>query len=159
MMIAITKLREKHRGEPHPNLVSDYFALARQFKDHFCREGSNPHFVGIWDTVSSVGWIENPVRLPFTANSPDIASGRHCHCDRRAARVLPYQTLARRTKGLQASFPGADCDVGGGYPEVESGLSKIALDCMNQGTSRSRCAERRQYHWIICATQRFFGRI
>jgi hypothetical protein len=29
------------------------------------------------NTVSSVGWIENPLRLPHTADNPDIQIGRH----------------------------------------------------------------------------------
>ena len=34
-------------------------------------------FVGVWDTVSSVGWVENPLKLPYVTNNPDIEIGRH----------------------------------------------------------------------------------
>jgi uncharacterized protein (DUF2235 family) len=37
----------------------------------------------------------------------------------------------------QVWFPGVHCDVGGGYPESESGLSKIALDWMIEEGVRS----------------------
>src|SRR5258708_28785915 len=43
------------------------------------------------------------------------------------------QRLHRGPKDLkQVWFAGVHCDVGGGYPEKESGLSKIALDWMIQ---------------------------
>jgi uncharacterized protein (DUF2235 family) len=32
------------------------FAVAADFKKTLCRE-CKPHFVGVWDTVSSVGWV------------------------------------------------------------------------------------------------------
>jgi uncharacterized protein (DUF2235 family) len=94
-----------------------------------------PHFVGVWDTVSSVGWIENPIRLPYTASNPDIAIGRH------AIAIDEHRAFFRTNlwhpdpnggpKDVkQVWFPGVHCDVGGGYPEPESGLSKIALEWM-----------------------------
>jgi uncharacterized protein (DUF2235 family) len=137
MMMAITKLREKHRGAPDPKLVQDYFDLARQFKNHFCREGCNPHFVGVWDTVSSVGWIESPVRLPFSASNPDIAIGRHAIAiDERRAFFRTNLWRPGENGGpkdlKQVWFAGVHCDVGGGYPEAESGLSKIALEWMHR---------------------------
>src|SRR4029077_15324140 len=51
------------------------FQLAGQFRDTFARP-CKPWFVGLWDTVSSVGWIDHPLKVPFTANNPDIANGR-----------------------------------------------------------------------------------
>jgi hypothetical protein len=51
--------------------------------------------------------------------------------------VLVYHFWDRRLKSAlgprdlkQGWFPGVHCDVGGGYPEPESGLSKIALEWM-----------------------------
>ncbi len=40
---------------------------------------ANPRirFAGLWDTVSSVDWIENPLHLPYETNNPDIEIGRH----------------------------------------------------------------------------------
>ena len=35
------------------------------------------HFVGLWDTVSSVGWITQPMRLLYSAQNPIIQIGRH----------------------------------------------------------------------------------
>lgn len=111
------------------------FALAAQFKQTFST-ACTPWFVGVWDTVSSVGWIANPLRVPFSANNPDIAHGRHAIAidERRAFfrqnlwRPGPPQPGPKDLK--QVWFAGVHCDVGGGYPEAESGLSKIALEWM-----------------------------
>src|SRR6266404_314982 len=52
------------------------FAVAEDFKATFSRT-CKPYFVGVWDTVSSVGWIYDPVTLPYTTTNPDIQIGRH----------------------------------------------------------------------------------
>src|SRR5208337_285653 len=44
------------------------FQVADGFKETYCRD-CGPHFVGVWDTVSSVGWIWNPLKLPYTAQN------------------------------------------------------------------------------------------
>ena len=121
---------------PHPQLEA-YFALANQFKATYSSE-CKPHFVGVWDTVSSVGWFANPVSLPFTTNNPDIAIGRHAVAidERRAFfrtnlwKADPGSLEVGPRDIKQVWFPGAHADVGGGYPESESGLSKIALSWM-----------------------------
>lgn len=74
MMMAIQRSRRNAAAEE--TAVREYFALAGDFKDLMSRP-CKPWFVGVWDTVSSVGWIENPLKLPFVANNPDIAIGRH----------------------------------------------------------------------------------
>jgi uncharacterized protein (DUF2235 family) len=133
MMMAINNIEESKRQDSR-TLLDDYFGLARQFKDHFCIP-CNPYFVGVWDTVSSVGWIENPLRLPYTANNPDVQIGRHAvSIDERRAFFrsnLWHPAPGGGPKDVkQVWFPGVHCDVGGGYPEPESGLSKIALQWM-----------------------------
>jgi uncharacterized protein (DUF2235 family) len=116
-----------------------YFELANGFKSTLSSADCTPWFVGVWDTVSSVGWIENPLKLPFTTSNPDIQIGRHAvSIDERRAFFRNH--LWRRPRDLrkdwgpkdvkQVWFPGVHCDVGGGYAESESGLSKIALEWM-----------------------------
>jgi uncharacterized protein (DUF2235 family) len=56
---------------------SRYFNLAADFKSTFATRVCKPWFVGVWDTVSSIGWYENPLQLPFTGDNPDIEIGRH----------------------------------------------------------------------------------
>ena len=50
--------------------------VAEGFKQTFCQDVLL-HFVGVWDTVSLVGWISDPVVIPFTANNPIMEIGRH----------------------------------------------------------------------------------
>lgn len=115
-----------------------YFTLAADFKSTFSTRICKPWFVGVWDTVSSVGWYENPLRLPYTGDNPDIEIGRHAIAidERRAffrtnlwiPKGPPPQSGPQDLK--QVWFPGVHEDVGGGYPEAESGLSKISLQWM-----------------------------
>ena len=47
-------------------------------------------FVGVWDTVSSVGWVDNPLKLPSSADNGDIQVGRHAIAiDEKRARSTP----------------------------------------------------------------------
>lgn len=114
--------------------TNDDFALAAQFKATFSR--SCPiHFVGVWDTVSSIGWIYDPVSLPFTALNPDIAVGRQAVSidERRSSfrQNLWKPDLEKHPQDIvQIWYAGVHSDVGGGYPEAESGLSKITLQWM-----------------------------
>ncbi len=110
--------------------------LADQFAATFSSRACCPHFVGVWDTVSSVGWVENPLHLRFSANNPDIAVGRHAIAidERRAFFRQNLWRPSGDTAGpqdlKQVWFAGVHYDVGGGYPEEEGGLSKIALEWM-----------------------------
>jgi uncharacterized protein (DUF2235 family) len=115
-----------------------YFDLAADFKATLSCD-CKPWFVGVWDTVSSVGWIENPLKLPYVANNPDIQIGRQAIAiDERRAFFRNHLWRKPSDSGvpygpkdvMQVWFPGVHCDVGGGYVEQESGLSKVALDWM-----------------------------
>jgi uncharacterized protein (DUF2235 family) len=134
MMMAIRNIGRPETEESR-KLLENYFGLALQFKDHFSVKQCTPYFVGVWDTVSSVGWIENPVRLPYTSDNPDISIGRHAIAidERRAffRTNLWHPTAEGGPKDVkQVWFPGVHCDIGGGYPEIDSGLSKITLEWM-----------------------------
>jgi uncharacterized protein (DUF2235 family) len=123
-------------SHPGPGQVSP-FRLADEFKATFSRE-CRPYFVGVWDTVSSVGWIENPLWLPYSADNADICIGRHAIAiDERRAFFRTNLWMPKTSSAesgprdlRQVWFPGAHGDVGGGYPEEESGLSKVALQWM-----------------------------
>jgi uncharacterized protein (DUF2235 family) len=51
-----------------------YFNLAADFKSTFATRVCTPWFVGVWDTISSIGWYENPLQLPFTGTTPTLRS-------------------------------------------------------------------------------------
>jgi uncharacterized protein (DUF2235 family) len=111
--------------------VAAYFKLAREFKQTLGAD-CPVHFVGVWDTVSSVGWVGSPVSLPFTRSNPDIRILRHAVSIDEHRAFFPTNLAAPRTGQdfKEVWFPGVHCDVGGGYHEEESGLSKIALEWM-----------------------------
>jgi uncharacterized protein (DUF2235 family) len=117
------------------------------FKETFSRRKFRIHFMGIWDTVSSVGWIKTPLRLFNVAQNPTIKIGRHAvsiderrcfyrdnlwelateaqlHSVRSEDDPHPTQNL------LAVWFPGAHSDVGGSYAQKESVLSNTALEWM-----------------------------
>jgi uncharacterized protein (DUF2235 family) len=109
------------------------FEVAEGFKATFCRP-CPIHFVGVWDTVSSVGWIWDPLKLPYTAQNPDMANGRHAvSIDERRCYFrnnLWGQRLPSQNSLKQVWFAGVHSDVGGSYAPPESGLSQIALQWM-----------------------------
>jgi uncharacterized protein (DUF2235 family) len=132
MLMAIKRGEDRDRDALHA-----YFRLAEDFKDSMSWTACAPHFVGVWDTVSSVGWVENPLKLPHVANNPSINIGRHAIAiDERRAFFRTH--LWRRPKDpatpygprdeKQVWFPGVHCDVGGGY--AETALSDVALRWM-----------------------------
>jgi uncharacterized protein (DUF2235 family) len=111
------------------------FAVAADFKKTFCRE-CKPHFVGVWDTVSSVGWVYDVAHFPGTkaTHNPDLHYVRHAvSIDER--RAFFRQNLFGTPHGPEQDiqeiwFAGVHSDIGGSYPEPESQLSKIALQWM-----------------------------
>lgn len=89
------------------------------------------HFCGLWDTVSSYGWVYSPIKLPFEGRNPIIDVGRHAvsiherrcyYQDNLWGKSYPWQDIR------QVWFCGVHSDVGGSYPESQSGLSKIPLE-------------------------------
>jgi len=113
-----------------------------QFKDTFSRTVAL-HFLGVWDTVSSVGWVWDPLKLPFSARNPIMATGRQAiSIDERRCffrqnlwgkpfRVGdPGYLLGRDQDIKQVWFAGVHSDVGGSYDEPVSGLSKLTLEWM-----------------------------
>ena len=112
------------------------FRIAHGFGQTFS-QACPIHFVGLWDTVSSVGWILDPIglkpgRLPYTFDLENVSVVRHAvSIDER--RAFFRQNLVRHVPGRDIKevwFAGVHSDVGGSYPEAESGLSKISLRWM-----------------------------
>jgi uncharacterized protein (DUF2235 family) len=102
------------------------------FKQTFCRP-VQIHFLGLWDTVSSVGWAWAPKHFDFTENNASVDIVRHAvSLDER--RVYFVQNLwgTHPPDVEQVWFAGVHSDVGGGYPENEAGLSAIALKWISE---------------------------
>ncbi len=120
--------------------MKETFDVAHEFKQTFSRD-CLIHFVGVWDTVSSVGWIYDPLVLPYSARNPIMITGRHAvSIDERRCFFLsnlwgrpygPHEREYRVDQNIrQVWFAGVHSDVGGSYSEKESGLSKITLEWM-----------------------------
>jgi len=120
-------------------LDNETFEAAMEFRKTFSRK-CPVYFVGVWETPAQFGWIFNPfpLRIPFSTNNPGIQIGRHAIAiDERRALFQPSlwgPLVPPRPSGpsdlKQVWFRGVRSDVCGGYPESESGLSKISLQWM-----------------------------
>ncbi len=126
----VMRMYAKRRREANRETAS--VGVDEQFKYIFSRDVTL-HFVGVWDTVSSVGWIYDPVRLPFTGNNPIIKTGRQAvSAHERRCMYLPMLWGAPEPHQdmKQVWFTGVHSDVGGSYPETQSQLSKLSLEWM-----------------------------
>lgn len=131
------------RGHTSSHRIERNFAFAQTYsRDVTIR------FAGIWDTVSSVGWIYEPVRLLDMAQNPCIQVGRHAlSIDERRAYYRdnlwgppvpitdPEWPADLRARGIQQDiaqvwFPGVHSDVGGSYAQWEAAPANEALRWM-----------------------------
>ncbi|HEU4804951.1 MAG TPA: DUF2235 domain-containing protein [Nitrobacter sp.] len=109
-------------------------------------------FVGVWDTVASVlvprrdRIVPTMLMLPYTRRNPSVEVFRHAMAIDERRRMFrlnrwaapqpfvanPFDTPAppRDQDIKQVWFAGVHADIGGGYPESESGLSKFPLAWM-----------------------------
>jgi len=109
-------------------------------------------FLGLWDTVSSIIvprrdrlYLPSLHKLAYTARNPSVQTVRHALAiDERRRMFRPYlwnegdeywggpfrsnNPVAQDVQ--QVWFAGVHSDIGGGYPEKQSGLSKISLKWM-----------------------------
>ena len=119
---------EKAQGKKLPLSLPVCSEFKRVFSD------SPPiHFVGVWDTVSSVGTIFDPYHLPHTRWNPSVKTVRHAISideKRKFFRANLWSSTTRDTDVKQVWFAGVHADIGGGYRESESGLAKITLEWM-----------------------------
>lgn len=128
----------------HNDRTQDKVVTNRAFKETFSRKIFRIRFLGIWDTVSSVGWINTPLRLFSIAQNPTVKIGRHAVSidERRCfyrdnlwepasqdqlAEVATAQDPHPTQDLLEVWFPGVHSDVGGSYSQDTSGLSNVAL--------------------------------
>lgn len=126
------------------NLYADprNLKLANEFSQTFCDRHPDVRFLGLWDTVKSVFTFErngrdiSSVVLPRTFSNPAVRILRHALAidERRrffrTNRWVEGRDVAPFTDVKQVWFAGDHSDIGGGYPERESGLSKITFAWM-----------------------------
>src|SRR6266480_681062 len=91
------------------------------------------HFIGVWDTVGSVGFVNNFRSFPYTGHNPEVTHVRHAVSidERRSTFRQNLMFPAHPTQDVKnVFFAGVPSDVGGGYPPEESGLAEVAFDWM-----------------------------
>lgn len=105
----------------------------------FERFAHNVAFLGVWDAVKFVGWLNLKAQFeqahwPFTRKVSNVAVGRHAMAlDENRGPYAVYrfdpEQVARREGSLaEAWFPGVHSDVGGLYPDHR--LADITLAWM-----------------------------
>ena len=123
-----------HRGNGHLVPYADQIFRNEHSDDvveGFRRTFARPcpiHFIGVWDTVSSVGWVWDPVVLPYTATNPSVAVLRHAVAIDERRAFFKQNLWNEKQDGIdvkQAWFAGCHSDVGGAQA-----LAKVALEWM-----------------------------
>ena len=102
----------------------------------------NVNFLGVWDTVGALGLpSRNEFCAPYTefhqvTLPPNVFAARHAmalHEFRESFPVMLWENSGKQHADLkQRWFPGNHCDIGGGHPLHEAGLSDLTLEWMVQ---------------------------
>ena len=131
------------------------FAQVRLFEQALRPQHPPIRFLGLWDTVSSIivprrdrFYLPSLRQLPYTQKNPSVQTVRHALAVDEKRRMFkpylwlegqeywgsPYEPRADENRASQdvqqVWFAGYHSDVGGGQPEMKSGLAKIALRWM-----------------------------
>jgi uncharacterized protein (DUF2235 family) len=110
------------------------------FPNPFDPSRAQIEFLGVWDTVKSVGWLNwkakiEQTRWPFTARITNVRVARHAMSIDERRRTFPVYRFDGRAVGesegryKEAWFAGIHSDVGGQYPD-DHRLSDVAFDWM-----------------------------
>jgi uncharacterized protein (DUF2235 family) len=137
---SLSRERRGDRGRRTFWDVSDAFrrTFARAVPGHTDHEFPI-RFVGVWDTVSSVGWAWDPVHYAHTVVNPSIQTARHAiSLDER--RAFFRQHRMRKPQGRPQDleerwFPGVHSDVGGGY--ADGGLWRAPFRYITRAAARA----------------------
>lgn len=135
--------------------TKDDFSIAWRFQEVMAAQRVTIRFVGCWDTVGSAiiprpdrWYLPSLEELPYTKQNSCVKVFRHAMAideRRRMFRLLDWKAgqkfklnpFAEDAKAedqdiKQVWFSGVHSDIGGGYPEDESGAAKIPLKWMVQ---------------------------
>lgn len=109
------------------------FEVVGQFRATFARK-SPVAFLGLWDTVTSMGNVWSPTYWPFTTSNPSVERVAHAIAlDERRAFFRPNRWHPTAGQVVdEAWFAGVHSDVGGGYPAASGRLWAITLRWMMQ---------------------------
>ncbi len=139
----------KQAGESHDLKVAWHFQRVSSARPVTIK------FLGVWDTVSSVlvprkdrFFIPSLQKLPYTRRNPSVEVFRHAMAIDERRRMFRLNRWNQKQEFVanpftknrsdveqdvkQVWFSGVHSDVGGGYPEKESALSKYPLQWLLQ---------------------------
>ena len=133
---------ERHYEVMSRETLDDFRRRLDDFRRQQAARPCSIHFLGLWDTVKSYGFIY-PKSLPHLRHNPSVASVRHAMAlnERRSYYQLTswagvdhdvYQdSRADDSKDVkEVWFAGSHSDVGGGYPVSQSGLARAPFEWM-----------------------------
>lgn len=122
------------------------FTVVDGFRETFSRR-VDVAFLGLWDTVTSMGNVWSPVTWPNVARNPSVRRVAHAIAidERRAFFRQNRWTATADQTFAQVWFAGVHGDVGGGYPDDDGKrLWTIALRWMAEHAERAGLAFDRQ---------------
>lgn len=125
-----SKKKSKKEGKTNEWKVSDDVKIAARIKSSFSK-GGKIAFMGIWDSVSSIGNIFFPnTNLPYTYDLKYIKTVRHAVSIDEKRKNFYFQKVRPDThKDLkEVFFSGDHSDIGGSHSK--EGLSKLTLEWM-----------------------------
>jgi uncharacterized protein (DUF2235 family) len=110
------------------------------FPNPFDPRRKQVHFLGVWDTVKSVGWLNWKARIeqarwPFTNRVTNVLTARHAMAIDEHRRPFPITRFDPRAvadsegRYRETWFAGVHSDVGGQYPD-DHDLSDLAFGWM-----------------------------
>ncbi|KAF9541955.1 WD40 repeat-like protein [Agrocybe pediades] len=118
---------DKLEPEDQQEFFMGRVTIAERFKRTFSRKGVKVHFVGVWDTVSSIGTVRGAKMLPGTIDGmKHICFFRHALAlDERRVKFLPEYANGGKGPNQEATsgsiphtkevwFAGTHSDIGGG---------------------------------------------
>lgn len=114
-------------------------ALCQQVNDASPRYQVPIQYMGVWDTVKSVGLFRDSTRLAYTDTLPNVKSLRHAiSLDEKRSKFRPDHVTGHG--GLDGAvqsmwFEGVHSDIGGGYIDEERGLSDHAMSWIMEGAA------------------------
>ena len=141
------------RKKPTEAQRREYWRVRSEFNEHFGnpefpeRFAPQVEFLGLWDTVKSVGWFNwraqlQQARWPFTRTAPNVLHARHAlSIDERRRPYGEYrfdaaEVAAAGDRLREMWFAGVHSDVGGTFPD-DHRLADIALQWIADGAAEA----------------------
>lgn len=132
------KQSRKWRGKPH-EMPEEIKSELRDFRNQYCHDDNTVHFLGVWDTVGSLGIPLKPIgwigrwrfRFVDVRLGPHISNAFHALAideKRKNFRPTLWDTKDDGNSAQvieQVWFPGVHSNIGGGY--ADTGLSDRTL--------------------------------